>query len=263
MRLVDGGRSEGPAALETTIIRPTRAASDQESRWLVRIGSIGAILGAAAAGVGNVLHPVTPRDDDHGVAHVIASSDWWTLIHLIIIGGLVSMLLGLVGLRHALSRDGLVGALTRIGLLAAAIGTVMGVVTLILDGVAAKQLAEAWEAATGSEKEMALRIVTANETMNFALAGMFNVTFAGFPFIAFGLAVARAGRFPAWLGWLALAAGVGSLAAGLTQALTGRPTVASLILTIIGPTVIALWMLVIGVLMYRRSTRGEFAHDPA
>jgi hypothetical protein len=45
--------------------------------------------------------------------------------------------------------------------------------------------------------------------------------------------------------------------AGLIQALTGKPTTVSLILTIIGPTVITLWTLVIGVLLWRRSARAE------
>jgi hypothetical protein len=55
-------------------------------------------------------------------------------------------------------------------------------------------------------------------------------------------------------------AGIGSILAGLVQSLTGKPTVASLILTIIGPTVIALWMLAIGVLPWRRSARQGGQH---
>jgi hypothetical protein len=42
--------------------------------WLLRIGSVAAILGSLCAGVGNLLHPVTPRDDPEGVARVIAES---------------------------------------------------------------------------------------------------------------------------------------------------------------------------------------------
>ena len=52
---------------------------------MLRIGSAAAILGAVCAGVGNLLHPVTPRDDPPGVARVIAGSDFWTLIHLVIV----------------------------------------------------------------------------------------------------------------------------------------------------------------------------------
>jgi hypothetical protein len=131
------------------------------------------------------------------------------------------------------------------------------VITLILDGVAAKQLADQWAAAPEPAKPTALALVSANETVNFALAGLFNLSFAGVPFVLFGLAVARArtGSYPRWLGWVAFYAGIGSILAGLIQAITGEPTVASLILTIIGPTVITLWLLVIGVLLWRRSAR--------
>jgi hypothetical protein len=71
--------------------------------------------------------------------------------------------------------------------------------------------------------------------------------------VLFGVAMAHAGTFPRWLGRVAGAAGIGSILAGLLQALTGKPTMASLILTIIGPTVITLWMLLIGVLLWGQS----------
>jgi Domain of unknown function (DUF4386) len=140
---------------------------------------------------------------------------------------------------------------------AVTIGATVGVITLITDGVAAKQLADQWAAAPEPAEPTALAVVSANETVNFALAGLFNLSFAGVPFVLFGLAVARAKTYPRWLGWVACYAGIGSILAGLIQAITGEPTVASLILTIIGPTVITLWLAVIGVLLWRRS-----AHAP-
>ena len=191
--------------------------------WLLRMGSGAALLGAVLAGVGNLLHPITPRDDPPGVAQVIAGSDSWTLIHLVIVIGIILMPAGLLAVRHSI--------------------------------VAAKQLADQWAAAPEPAKPTALAVVSANETVNFALAGLFNLSFAGVPFVLFGLAVARAGTYPRWLGWVAFSAGIGSILAGLIQAMTGEPTVASLILTIIGPTVITLWLVVIGVLLWRRSAR--------
>jgi hypothetical protein len=65
--------------------------------------------------------------------------------------------------------------------------------------------------------------------------------------------VALSGAYPRWLGWTAAIAGLGSIGAGLVQAFTGEPTVTSLVLTIIGPTVISLWLLVMGVLVGRRA----------
>jgi hypothetical protein len=161
------------------------------------------------------------------------------------------MLVGLVAVYHSI-RGGLPGALARFGLFAAVAGATIGMVLVILDGVAARQLATEWASAGPDEKANALGLVHANETINFALASLFNFTFAAATFILFGLAVALSQVYPRWLGWVVFAAGVGSIAAGLIQAYVGEPTGASRVLTILGPTVITVWMLVIGILLIRK-----------
>jgi hypothetical protein len=228
--------------------------SDETRYWLLRLGATAAVLGSLCAAVGNLLHPVTPRDDPQGVARVIAESGTWTLIHIVIVVGIILMLAGLVGIRHSID-GGIAEALARLGVHAATIGVTIGLVTVVLDGVGAKQLADQWAAAPESDKVVALSAVSANETINFALAALFNLSFAGVPFLLLGLAVALSSAYPRWLGWIAVLAGVGSIAAGLVQAFTGEPTVTSLVLTIIGPTVISIWLLVMGVLMARRAGR--------
>jgi hypothetical protein len=69
---------------------------------------------------------------------------------------------------------------------------------------------------------VALSLVSTNATLNFAIAGMFNLSFAGVPFILLGLAVALNGAYPHWLRWLAAFAGLFSVSAGLVQAFTGE-----------------------------------------
>jgi hypothetical protein len=223
----------------------------RSERWIYGIGGVAAIVGSLMGMVGNLIHPATPLDDPEGVARVIAESDAWTAIHLVIVFGIVLMLGGLLALNHSI-RDGVASALARFGLAAAVVGIAIGVVLVMLDGVAAKQLADEWAKAPPEEQTVALRIVLANETINFALASSFNIVFAGATFILFGLAVAFSGVYQRWLGWVAVAAGIVSVGAGLIQAFTGEPTVASFVLTIIGPTVITLWLLVIGILLVRR-----------
>jgi hypothetical protein len=92
----------------------------------------------------------------------------------------------------------------------------------------------------------------ASETLNFALAALFNILFAGVTFILYGLAVAWSRQYPRWLGWVVVAAGIGSVAAGLLQATVGEPTALSRVLTIIFPTVITLWLVDMNVLVLRR-----------
>jgi hypothetical protein len=223
-------------------------------RWIYRIGSVAAIVGSLAGLVGNLVHPATPIGDPQGIARVIADSGSWTLLHLVIVVGTMLMLGALVALEHSI-RGGIAAALARFGLAAGVAGIAVGLVLVILDGVAAKQLAEEWAAAPADQQAAALRVVLANETINFALASLFNILFAGVTFILFGLAVALSDAYPRWLGWVVVAAGVGSVGAGLVQAFTGEPTTASFVLTIIGPTVITLWLFLIGLLLARKARR--------
>jgi hypothetical protein len=227
----------------------TMARSD-EKYWLLKIGGWAAIVGSLLGMVGNLVHPVTPMHDQEGVAHVIADAAMWVPIHVAIVLGIALMLLGLVAVRSSI-QGGIAGALSRFGLVAAISGVTIGLVLVHLDGVGAYQLAQEWAESSTGERSIALGLVHVNETMNFALASLFNLVFAGLTFILFGLAVLLSGVYPRWLGWPAFGAGILSIAAGLAQAAAGEPTEASRILTIIGPTVITLWLLIMGVLVLR------------
>jgi hypothetical protein len=160
------------------------------------------------------------------------------------------MLGGLVAIRRSI-REGLAGALSRLGVAAVA-GATIGLMLVTLDGVAARQLAQEWATAPPDERDTALALVHANETVNFALVSAFNFVFAGVTFILFGLAVAFSTVYPRWLGWTAVFAGALSIVAGAIQASVGEPTDVSRNLTIVGPTVITLWLLRMGVLLLRQ-----------
>src|ERR687892_584336 len=190
----------------------------EEDRRVFRIGGFAAVVGALLGMVGNLIHPVTPIGDIEGVARVIAESDIWVPVHLVIVLGIVLMLGGLVAIGHSI-RGGLAGALARFGYAAAVLGAAIGLILVILDGVAARQLAEEWASASTESRDIALGLVHANETINFALASLFNFV----------------------------------LVAGTIQASVGEPTDASRVLTISGPTIITLWLLVMGVLVLRKA----------
>jgi hypothetical protein len=211
------------------------------STWVRRIGSVAGIVGALLAMVGNLVHPATPTDDPQGVARTIAGSQLWVVDHLAIVVGLILMLAALVAIADPI-RDGLPGALARLGSVAAVAGITVGLILVTLDGLAAKQIAEAWATAPPDEQAAALRLVLAEETINFALAALFNILFAGVTFILYGLAVAWSRVYPRWLGWVVVVAGIGSVVAGLVQAYAGESTTATRVLTIVFPTVITLWL---------------------
>jgi hypothetical protein len=164
-------------------------------------------------------------NDPEGVARVIAGSKLRVPVHLAIVVGIMLMLGDLVALYQSI-RGGVAGALARLGLFAGVAGVTIGLVLVILDGVAAYQLAQEWAAAPPGD-----------------------------------LAVALSRVYPRGLGWVVLVAGVASVGAGLVQAFTGEPTEASRGLTIFGPTVITLWLLVVGILLVRGQPLTRVAVD--
>jgi hypothetical protein len=226
--------------------------TESQERWLLLIGGVAAIIGSLMGMVGNLIHPHTPIGDPEGVARVIASSDSWLPIHLGIVVGIILMFGGLVALGRSV-RGELAVALARLGEATAIAGVAVGLILVILDGVAARQLAEEWAAAPAVDRALALVAVSTNETLNFALASLFNILFAGVAFSLYGLAVAASDGYPRWLGLLVVLGGLESIVAGVIQAAAGEPVEASRILTIIGPTVITLWLFAMGILMVRKA----------
>ena len=224
-----------------------------EEGSVFRIGSVAGIIGSLLAMVGNLLHPATPIGDPEGVARTIAESERWVPVHLVIVVGLILMLGGLVTISRSI-QGGVAGTLAQLGFVAAVAGVTVGVVLVIVDGVAAKHLADAWEAAPPEEAAAALRVVLAEEAINFALAALFNILFAGVTFILLGLSVAWSGEYPRWLGWVVVVAGVGSVLVGLVQAYTGESIGFTRIATIIFPTIITLWVAGISVLVWQKVT---------
>src|SRR5918995_3440297 len=166
----------------------------REEGGIFRLGAVAGIVGALLAMVGNLLHPATPIGDPEGEAQTITQSENWVLIHLVIVVGLILMLGALVALSRSIE-GGVPGALAQLGAVAAVAGVTVGVILVIVDGVAAKHLADAWEVAPSDQAAAALRVVVAEEAINFALASLFNILFAGVTFILLGLAVAWSGEY--------------------------------------------------------------------
>ena len=220
--------------------------------WGFRLGAVGAVAGSLLAGAGNLLHPATPVGQSEGVARAIAQSTGWAPIHLMIVAGLILMFAGLVAISRSI-KVGLAGALARFGYAAAVAGITIGVLLVTIDGVAAKHLADVWAASPPVQRADALRLVLAEESINFAIASAFNIVFAGVTYIFLGLAVALSRVYPRPLGWVAVAIGLGCIVAGTIQALTGEPTLVTKVLTIVFPTVITLWTALMGVLLWRKT----------
>jgi hypothetical protein len=242
-----------------------QAATEQATAdyWYLRIGAGLGIVGSLASMVGNLLHPATPKPslDPEGVARVIAESDIWIPVHLTIVLGLVLMLPGLVALADTIT-GGLAGGLARLGRVTAIAGVTVGAIDVMVDGGAAKYLADAWAVAPPEEQAAALRVTLAGVSIDFAMAGLFNILFAGVTFIFLGLAVAFGDVYPRGTGWVAAVAGVGSIVIGTVQMSVGETTTFTRTLTYISPTIITVWTAALLVLLSTRLAAQRRAAAP-
>lgn len=100
------------------------------------------------------------------------------------------------------------------------------------------------------------------DAINFALLSPLNLVFAGFTFVLYGLAAALSQVYPRWLGWIAVTGGAGGAVSGVVQAYVGEPSGLTEALGIAAPTVITLWLLVMGILFLRRGSVVEIGSGP-
>src|SRR5262245_21880325 len=242
----------GGAMIASDDVGFRNTARSESETWVIRLGAWGGLVGSLLAMIGNLLHPATPEDDPLGVAEAIADSGIWVPVHLVITLGLILMLGGLVAISRSVV-GGVPGALSQLGLWAGVVGTAVGAILVIIDGVAAKHLADLWQQAPTAQAPVALRAVVVEESINFALAALFNLLFAGVTFMLLGLAVALNGDRPRWPAWAVVIAGVVSIPVALVQAYQGETVTFTRVATIITPTIITLWVIWMSVRLLRRA----------
>jgi hypothetical protein len=220
-------------------------------RLVLRLGAWSAGLGALLAFVANGLHPHPSDFRLEALLQTIALSRTWGSLHLLLILALVLILAALVALTFTL--DGEPGAtVARFALLAALIGGALILVSTSIDGFAMNQLARAWLDAPAAEKATALRIADALEVTQYAIYSLSVALFLGVGIFLYGLALVLSRTYPRPVGWLALLSGAGAGVVGVAQTLGGPELRATEIYFVLFSMLSTLWVLVMGVLMWRR-----------
>jgi hypothetical protein len=220
-------------------------------RILLRIGAVGAILGAvvsvaAGMGFGNLTNAVGPEQVLRSIA--ARPPGYWPAVHLAFIIGALLWIGAFIALAASSSRD-VSWALGWLGAAAIIVGGAVHIIDSSISGVGLAALADAWASAPASDQAELLRV---GDTLLYALNGTWRSVhsyFHGLPFILAGLAVVAGGRYPAWLGWVGVAGGTASLAGGVLQFLGAIPGAERLV--IVPAQVVSLWMVAMGVLMWR------------
>jgi len=232
---------------------------------LFRWGSWAAIVGGVIVLAGNILHPRAESYDDFIAEElrIVGESDAWVEIHLGILVGFLLITFGLFALSRSM-KGGPAEGISRIALGSLLISTPVAVLALLIDGYALGAIAEA-----AAADPAVLAAATAGGHIGWA--GFMGLVIFGLGVTPalFGLAVARDGGYPAWLGWVAFLFGLVSVGVGVTGILDGASSGFFLVFAI-SSGILTLWVIGIGVLLGRRAagaitvpegTRGRASAD--
>jgi hypothetical protein len=187
-----------------------------DDRPVLRLGGACAVAGGVLGVVLNLLHP---RTSDIGATEVelrlIEENGRWLAVHAGILVTLVIAFLGLVAI--AVSMYGERGLWARAALYAAVASAPVAIISVAIDGIAMKEIADAWASAPGQ----VLPAADAVYQLNVAAFDALIISLFGMTPIFAGIALAGSSLYPRWIGVVSVVGGVIGLVAGFTQALTG------------------------------------------
>jgi hypothetical protein len=227
-------------------------------RLLLQIGAVAAILGTifqVAAGTSQSAQ--LGAGADVALASLAGLEDWvWPITYFGFIFGALLWVGALVALASTLT-TGAAWALGRLGVAAAIVGATLHTVDGSLNAGALAALARSWETAPEGERvalvqngDLLLRI------LDGTWAGVITL-FHGVPFALVGLAVVLSRLYPAWLGWIGVIGGAGSLVIGIAMFLGLAPAG----LAVPFAVVLSLFMVILGWLMWSQSPRAGLRHE--
>jgi Domain of unknown function (DUF4386) len=207
------------------------------------------IGGSVVLLVGTRLHPMRADPNDPVAAFTEYAADrLWIASHLVQLAGiaLIAAALLLLSRRLDATRAGPWSRFAAAGAIAS-----LGVATALqaVDGVALKAMVDTWAAAPEAQKQAAFYAALAVRQVEIGLASTASLLF-GLTVIAYGVALIRARIYPAWIGIFALVPGIGSAIAGVLMAYSGFSALAMAV-TMPASALLLLWMLGIGVMMWR------------
>jgi hypothetical protein len=227
-------------------------------RLLLRIGGVAAIPGAVLQVAAGTSQTVRLDATTAVVLPALAEQpDWaWPVIAFSFIFGALLWVIALVALTSTLN-EGASWVLGRLALVMAIVGVTLHALDGALNAVALEGLARSWGGASETERatltqhgDLLLRILASTWAVVITL-------YHGLPFVLAGLAVAMSPRYPAWLGWIGVIGGAGSLIIGLAM-LLGVQT----LLAVPFAVVLSFFMVILGWLLWEQAGRTPPAIRP-
>jgi hypothetical protein len=191
-------------------------------RTYLRISAIVLFLGELLFGVAGYLHPAHEPANSHAAVFAeYASSTNWTLVHLGQFAGMLVIIAGLLVLFRALNvRMGLAGLVAQGAAVSAIVTLSLYAILQAIDGVALKQVVDAW--ASAPEAEKAARFASAEAIRFLEWGGRSYQDFLlGITFILFAIVIVATARIPRLLGVLVGLTGIGYIIQGFITGAEG------------------------------------------
>jgi hypothetical protein len=191
-------------------------------RAAARFGAVALPLGVILPIAATAIHPHRENVmDNPAVFTEYAHSTSWIAIHFAQWFGALLLFAGLLGVYYAIrERSGPGAVLARLGLAATAQAAAAITALQAVDGVALKWAVDAWAAAPAEEKTALYAAAEALRWTEYAFQSYSNILI-GLALALFGLAIARARRYPRWLGWTAIGAAAAWISHGVMVAYVG------------------------------------------
>jgi Domain of unknown function (DUF4386) len=215
-----------------------------------KIGSAAAIAGSAFLVGGTMFHPMTADPADPVAAFAEYAADrLWIASHLSQFVGVALMVVGLVTFAGTL-RDRKNSWMARLGLYFAVAALAAAAVLQAVDGIALKAMVDIWAGASPEQKQASYFAALAVRQVEIGAAAYAAILFGASIFL---IACADIGgnRFERWFGWLGIAGGIGTIAAGVLMAFTGFSSAAQSVSMLFSLTIVV-WMVGMGALVWRR-----------
>jgi len=215
-----------------------------------KAGATCAIAGAALLFVGTYLHPVEANPNEPVAAFTeYAADDFWVFSHLMQLVGVASMVASLLFLTTVLEAKRGPG-IARVAAGGAIASLALAAVLQAVDGIALKNMVDAWAAAPASQKGEAFHAAFAVRQIEIGLASMVSLSF-GLTATLYGIALIGACIYPKWFAAVAMASGVLTIASGVVMAYSGFSGL-SMAINMPANAILLVWMLTLGVFMWRK-----------
>jgi len=216
------------------------------------LGPGAAILGGVLLFIGTYLHPMGADPNAPLAAFTEYAADrLWVFSHLTQLLGVVLMVAALVLLSRRMA-DGPAAEWATLGMVGAVASLAVAGALQAVDGVALKLMVDHWAAAAEPEKAALFQATFGVRQIEVGLASIGSLLF-GLTLSIYGVALLIDRRLPGWFGALAIVGGVPTAVAGVVIARTGFSEAAMNIDMPSGSLAIV-WMILLGVLGWRRST---------